>query len=212
MVSHGVTSTTLFFAPSRRPYILTTTSPSFERAANNGRGEWSYISPVAPCPVDMPPYLEHDITSLQSKYLVGTVSTNGGLVAVLEESGKIKIVKLTSASKGGIDCESYVDEQCSEQLSRQEKAGPTSLRFLESPEGLFVFAIDQNGTLVRHKWTDKEIENVLLEMPAPPAELPSIEPIPQMAELPSALTSWELPGTSIVSSLTAGSQSVVSYG
>ncbi|KAF2492912.1 hypothetical protein BU16DRAFT_93703 [Lophium mytilinum] len=212
MVSHGVTSATLFFAPSRRPYVLTTTSPSFERAANNGRGEWSYISPVAPCPVIMPPDLEHDLTSLRAKYLVGTVTTNGGLVAVLEEGGKIKILSLTGAVKGGLDCKRDVDEQCVAQLSTQEKASPTSLRFLESPEGLFVFAIDMNGKLIRHKWTNQRVENTLEDEPAPPAELPSIEPIPQMAELPSVLTSWELPGISTVSSVKVGGQSVVSYG
>ncbi|KAF2803244.1 uncharacterized protein BDZ99DRAFT_169639 [Mytilinidion resinicola] len=209
MVSYGVTSATLFFAPSRRPYILTTTSPSFERAANNGRGEWSYISPVAPCPVTMPPDLEHDLTSLRAKYLVGTVTSNGGLVAVLEEGGKIKILSLAGAVKGGIGCKREVDEQCVVQLSSQEKASPTSLRFLESPEGLYVFAIDQKGKLIRHKWTDQKVENDWEDEPAPPAELPSIEPIPQMAELPSNFTSWELPA---VSSIKVGGQSVISYG
>lgn len=194
MAAYAVTSTTVFFAPSTNPYVLTTTSPSFQRASNNARGEWSYISAVAPCPAELPEALIHDITNIQGKILVGTVTTNGGLVAILEKSGKIKILRLTQAPSGGLRCEPQVDEGCNIQLcSSLEKASPTSLRFEEGENGLYIVAVDTRGTLIRHRWTDSPVRSVLPTVLGPPAELYSVEMFPLTTELPTP--TWaELPG------------------
>jgi hypothetical protein len=79
----------------------------------------------------MPPEIEHDLTSLRAKYLVGTVTTNGCLVAVLQKGGKIKILSLQGSTSGGLACKNAVDGQCLVQLSKKENTSPTSLRFLD---------------------------------------------------------------------------------
>ena len=176
----------MFFAPSMRPYILTTTSPSFQRAANGLYGEWSYISPVAPCSAEVPETMVHNITELRKKILVGTVTTNGGLVAVVEKTGKMKVLGLTEGSPCGICCERQVNEVDSIQLcSSGEKASPTSLRFEETDQGLFIVAVDTNGKLVRHKWSRFPVKSVLPDIPGPPVELPSIEIVSPISELPT---------------------------
>jgi len=122
--------------------------------------------------------------------LVGTVTTNGGLIAVVEKSGKIKILSLARGSSGGLGCESEVDEECREGLCSQERASPTSLRFYESDRGLFIFAIDTNGRLIKHRWTSSPVKSVLADVPGPPVELEGFLSIP---ELPTPAR-WELAG------------------
>ncbi|OCL08474.1 hypothetical protein AOQ84DRAFT_40036 [Glonium stellatum] len=188
----GVTSATIFSAPSMRPYIFTTTSPSFQRAAGGLYGEWSYISPVAPCSTEVPEVMVHNITELRKKILVGAVTANGGLVAVLEKSGKIKVLSLTKGSPCGISCEKEVNEVHGVQLcSSMEKASSTSLRFEETDRGLFIMAVDTNGKLARHKWTGLPMKSTLPEIPGLPVELSSIEFISSTPELPTSEI-WEL--------------------
>lgn len=75
--------------------------------------------------------------------------------------------------------------------SSREKASPTSLRFEETDQGLFIVAVDTNGKLVRHKWSGSPVKSVLPDIPGLPVELPSIGIVSSTPELP-APEIWEL--------------------
>jgi len=151
-----LTSATLFNSPSRKPYVLCTTSPSSERelAAENGC-EWSFISPVASVPARMPMSLQHNIVELRKSVLVGAATSAGDLIAILEASGRVKLLSLDGNRDGGLCCHASKNPMNLKiRLSRQDRAHPTSLRFQESSEGLRIFAVDRHGELIVKTLTD----------------------------------------------------------
>src|SRR2546430_8756186 len=99
-------SATLFTSPSKRPYVLCTTSPSAERELNkeNG-GEWSFISPVVSSPAILPKSLSHRIEQLLGSIIAGAVTSVGEVLAVVESTGKIRLFRLNRQLDGGLCCQ-----------------------------------------------------------------------------------------------------------
>jgi len=143
----GMTSVSLFKSPSNNPYILCTTYPSSERGLT---GEWPLISPVFNSSGPVRHDIQHSIKLLRDPILVGAVTSVGELIAVLEASGKVRLLALDRGRDGGLHCPTYQNAalKFDKQLSKQESTHPTSLRFQETLEGLHIFAIDLYGKLI----------------------------------------------------------------
>jgi hypothetical protein len=78
-------------------------SPSSERELTTEKGgEWSFISPVAPGPTSMPMSLQHSIEQLLESVLVGAATSVGDLIAVLEASGRVRLLRLDQEIDGGL--------------------------------------------------------------------------------------------------------------
>jgi hypothetical protein len=116
----------------------------------------------------MPIPLQHNIIPLPGSVLVGAVTSAGDLIAVLEDSGIVKLLRLYRGIDGGLCCEDSVLE-LGKRLSSQDKAHATSLRFQESPGGLRIFAVDKWGRL---------ITRTLTETPDPPLSVSQILELP----------------------------------
>jgi hypothetical protein len=147
----GVTSARLFYSPSSRPYILSTTSPSTERVRNGG--EWTYISPVSDIPSLVPKELDQDLCQLGNAgaILTGAASASGDVVALLEETGTVLLFPLARGKIGGLAlarCQQPI--RLDRKLSKQEKASTTSLRFCAKGRNgpLHLYAIDIKGNIV----------------------------------------------------------------
>lgn len=146
---YGVTSARLFYSPSSRPYILSTTSPSNERFRNGG--EWTYISPVSDTPSRVPEELNQDLWRLRDAraILTGAATPNGDVVALLEETGKVLLFPLGPGKDGGLV--SFQEPiKLDKELSKQQKASTTSLRFCAKGPNrqLHLYAIDTKGRVV----------------------------------------------------------------
>lgn len=152
---YGVTSAHLFYSPSSRPYILSTTSPSNERFPNGG--EWTYISPVSDIPSRVPKELNLDLLRLYNAkaILTGAATPNGDVVALLEERGKVLLFPLAPGKDGGLmNLQDPIT--LSMELCKQQKASATSLRFCEKGTNrqVHLYAIDTKGRVV-HKSFDR---------------------------------------------------------
>lgn len=170
-----MTSVTLFKSPSRKPYVLCTTSPSSERGRT---GEWSFISPVAPGPASVPISIQHSIQWLRESVLVGAATSVGDLIAVLEASGSVRLLGLDRGIDGGLCCHApqHPVLELDGRLSRQERAPPTSLRFQETLRGLHIFAIDLRGKLIVKTLMKGAYPPLTTPIALEPLELPSFSP------------------------------------
>jgi hypothetical protein len=94
--------------------------------------------------------IQHRIQLLHDSVLVGTATSVGDLIAVLEASGRVRLLRLDRGRDGGLRCHTsqHLALEFGKQLSRQESAPPTSLRFQETLSGLHIFAIDLYGKLI----------------------------------------------------------------
>ena len=148
-VDYGVTSARLFYSPSSRPYILSTTSPSNERFRNGG--EWTYISPVSDTPSRVPKELDQNLWRLHDAraILTGAATPNGDVVALLEERGKVLLFPLGPGKGGGL-VNFQEPIKLDKELSKQQKASTTSLRFCAKGENrqLHLYAIDTKGRVI----------------------------------------------------------------
>jgi hypothetical protein len=146
---YGVTSVHLFYSPSSRPYILSTTSPSNERVRNGG--EWTYISPVSDTPSRVPEELSQDLLRLRNAraILTGAATPNGDVVALLEERGEVLLFPLGPGNSGGL-VNFQEPIKLEKELSKQQKASTTSLRFCAKGPNrqLHLYAIDTKGRVV----------------------------------------------------------------
>ena len=160
-------SAAIFTSPNDQPYVLCLTSPSSERAINGGRGEWSSIFSLPSGPSLVPVQLEHNIEHLREAVLAGTATARGDLVAVREAGGRLKILSLSSPanSSGGLCC-SKEPTTLDFRLCSQSRASPTSIRFQASGDGLFLFAIDIEGKIVRRLWSRTLVEYSRAPSPA----------------------------------------------
>lgn len=158
-----MTSASLFDSPSGKRYVLSTSSPSSERSRNEG--EWSFISPVdhSLVPRHPPPHLIHRLKQLKRRLPIGTgaVPRPGNLVALLEKTGKIILIPLTSNDRGGLCSANSEGEEPAElpiSLCTQAKLSMGCLRF--DPPGALLYAIDSKGKLIRasFKHTTSEID------------------------------------------------------
>jgi hypothetical protein len=150
MGDYGVTSVCLFYSPSFRPYVLSTTSPSNERFRNGG--EWTYISPVSDTPSGVPEELDQNLWRLRDDakaILTGAATPNGDVVALLEQTGKVLLFPLGPGRDGGL-VNSQEPIKLNKELSKQQKASTTSLRFCTKGTNrqLHLYAIDTKGRVV----------------------------------------------------------------
>ncbi|MCJ1398285.1 hypothetical protein MMC11_001482 [Xylographa trunciseda] len=152
MRARGVTSATLFETALSNPYVLCTTSPSRERARNNG--EWSYVSAVGDGPVRVPPQLDHDLWRLEKAkaIIAGAVSPDGTVIALLEETGKILLMPLVAEDGGGLSSLDPITVDT--RLHAQSSASPTALRFCQLDGHLCLVAVDPQGTVLRLTFQD----------------------------------------------------------
>ena len=152
MNAQGVTSASLFQTASLKPYILCTTSPSTERSRNDG--EWSYVSPIGPGPIKVPPQLDHNLWRLgKAKAIIaGATSLDGTVIALLEETGRILLMSLVAEDGGGLSSQ---DPIClDKQLKSRKKVSPTALRFCEVDRRLCLVAVDPQGIVIRQYFQD----------------------------------------------------------
>lgn len=127
-------------------------------------------------PAQVPMEIQHSIQSLRDSVLVGTATSRGDLIAVLEASGKVKLLRLDRGRDGGLYCHSSQHRalEFGKKLSRQEIAPPTSLKFQETLHGVHIFAIDLHGKLI--------VKTVVKDA-YPPHELDSSTQTVELAEL-----------------------------
>lgn len=148
--SRGITSAVLFNSPSTKPYVLCTTSPSNERAVN--QGEWSFISPIGSSPAVVPQKLEHSFSSLGKAkgILAGAASTSGKVIALLDEQGFLRIFRLAGIPTGGL-CSLGNPVILDHRLSKQQRLSTAAIRFQECDASLRLelFAIDIQGVVIR---------------------------------------------------------------
>src|SRR5205085_1292311 len=130
-----------------KPYLLATTSPSSERYNNNG--EWTFISAVADEPAKVPSDLQLDLAKLEKAkpIVAGTVPISGDLVALLENSGKIYLLRLRSIDGHIGSGEKPVT--LAEKLAGANKVSNTCLRFHVANGCLFLYAVDTEGTVIK---------------------------------------------------------------
>lgn len=160
----GVTSARLFYSPSSRPYILSTTSPSTERVRNGG--EWTYISPVSDTPSRVPQELDQDLYQLGNAgaILTGAATAHGDVIALLEETGTVSLFPLVASRNGGLaPAYSQRPIKLDKKLSRQEKASTTSLRFCTKGKSrqLHLYAIDTKGKVVWKSFDQWQISSAV---------------------------------------------------
>lgn len=155
---YGVTSAHLFYSPSSRPYILSTTSPSNERIHNGG--EWTYISPVSDTPSRVPEELNQNLRRLRKAkaILTGAATPNGNVVALLEKTGKVLLFPLGPGKGGGL-VNFQEPIKLDKELSEQQKASTTSLRFCAKGTNrqLHLYAIDTKGRVVWKSFNQEQL-------------------------------------------------------
>lgn len=148
----GVTSATMFDAPSGKPYILVTTWPSSERAKNGG--EFSFVSPVGAVPSTVPVEIEHPIIDPEdlSPIVAGAVSPFGDLVALLDKVGRIHVLPLANCEAGGLYTTSALMDISGERqrahLDARKIVSNHTLRFIWTSECLKLYALDPRGHLI----------------------------------------------------------------
>ena len=106
-------------------------------------------------PIVVPSILESNLSQFQNSggILSGAVSSDGDLVAFLEESGKIVILPLKSNVNGGLSADgSPTILSCSlNDLAQRKKVSSTCLRFCRNQQGEFLIAVDVKGNVVRKR-------------------------------------------------------------
>ncbi|KAI9771280.1 MAG: hypothetical protein M1840_002250 [Geoglossum simile] len=156
--ARGMECAVLFnYAKSGNPYVLCTTSPSYERARYDG--QWPFVSPVASSPAKVPPGLEHPFENLEisSAIHVGDASPDGRVVALWDATGSLILVPLSPSHSGGL--ENYHTRAPvtleAKLMNSRPSMPPTSLRFYVESGCLHLYAVDMEGGVVK-----KRIDNV----------------------------------------------------
>ena len=138
-----------------QPYILCTTAPSSERWYHDG--EWSFILPFAENAYrsQIRPVNEvYNFEQFQAHgpLITGCPSSQHHVFAVLEDSGRLSILRLDKHSDGGIhgreDAEGCPEkaEILPHSLCKQSRPSAGCLRF--DPSGSYLFAVDPKGKVV----------------------------------------------------------------
>lgn len=142
-----MTSATIYQSPSDRLYVLCTTAPSSERYNHNG--EWSFILPITGTSSrgdSHPASQVHDFEGLKyhRPLFAGCASSQHHVFAVLEDSGKLSILRLDKHNDGGIYSPGKA-EILEHSLCKQDRPLTRCLRF--DPSGS-LFGIDRKGKIV----------------------------------------------------------------
>jgi hypothetical protein len=132
----------------------------------------------------VPMETQHSIQLLRDSVLVGAATSVGDLIAVLETSGIVRLLRLDRGRDGGLRCHTseHAALKFDERLSRQESAAPTSLKFQETLSGLHLFAIDLYGKLIVKTVMKGAYPPLITSLPLAAQEL---DPSPLRAELGS---------------------------
>lgn len=158
--ARGIESASLFYSPSKRPYILCTTSPSSRRSKHNG--EWPFISPVNLGPVrKVPLELQHDFSALGNSLpiLAGAVSSCINVAAMLEDSGNLLLYTLINGPGGGIHSGgSHVVIKNAVSKRNKSLMSSTSVRFCVQEDTLisYLFVIDIKGKICKKAFTPQK--------------------------------------------------------
>ena len=144
-----MTSARVYQSPSKRLYILCTTAPSTERWRHDG--EWSFIlliPPNASKSYNHPDRVIHIFEQLKSHrpLLAGCPSSQHHVFAVLEDSGRLSVLRLDKHDDGGIHSPDEDAEVLAHSLCKQDRPLTDCLRF--DPSGSWLFAVDPKGTIV----------------------------------------------------------------
>jgi len=127
--------------------------------------------------------LENSIQQLHESFLVGAVTSVGDLMAVLEASGRVRLLALDRGTDGGVCCltSEIAALKINERLSPQESAPLTSLRFQGSSRGLYLFALDLHGKLIVKPVTRGQYPPPTLFIPPGPHLLSSSTSVVELA-------------------------------
>lgn len=144
-----MTSATIYQSPSNRQYVLCTTAPSTERWHYGG--EWSFILLIPPDASPKNPHqgnIIHNFEQLKShrSLLAGCPSSQHHVFAVLEDSGRMSVLRLDKHDDGGIHSPDEDTEFLQHSLCKQDRPLTQCLRF--DPSGSFLFAVDAKGKIV----------------------------------------------------------------
>ena len=144
-----MTSARVYHSPSKRLYLLCTTAPSTERWHHDG--EWSFILPILPNTPQS--HIQsgstiHDFQQLKRHrpLFAGYPSSKHHVFAVLEDSGRLSILRLDKHDGGGIHSPDENSEILKHCLCKQDRPLTDCLRF--DPSGSFLFAVDRNGKII----------------------------------------------------------------
>lgn len=145
----GVTSATVYQSPSNRLYVLCTTAPSTERWYHDG--EWSYILLIPPNPSRshlQPSSIIYNLEQTKSHrpLFAGCPSSQHHVFAVLEDSGRLSVLRLDRRDGGGIHSPDEDAEILAHSLCKQDRPLTDCLRF--DPSGSCLFAVDPKGSIV----------------------------------------------------------------
>ena len=145
----GITSASFYRAHSNRTCVLCTTSPSTERWRN--QGEWSFSLPVLNTTVPVLKCTTKAIHNFEQfrkhrALVAGAVSSRHNVLAVLEETGKIYILRLDAHEDGGIHSPELDAGKLAVRLAKQETPSANCLRF--DPDGERLFAVDIKGKII----------------------------------------------------------------
>ena len=143
-----MTSATIYRSPANRPYVLCTTAPSTERWHQDG--EWSYILPIpgnASRSYILPGSRTHNFEQLgdHRALFAGCPSSQHHIFAVLEDSGRLSVLRLDKHEDGGI-YSSDEAEILAHSLCKQNRPLPDCLRF--DATGSCLFAVDPRGKII----------------------------------------------------------------
>lgn len=146
-----MTSATIYRSPSNKAYVLCTTAPSTERWHHDG--EWSFILPILEVPekVSRSEILlssrVHSFNQLQDhrSLFAGCPSCQHHIFAVLENSGRLSVLRLERHDDGGIHSADSA-EILVHSLCKQDRPMPDCLRF--DPTGSHLFAVDPKGKII----------------------------------------------------------------
>ena len=141
-----MTSATIYQSPSNRQYVLCTTAPSTERWRNEG--EWSYIMLIPPNASPRHGNTVHNFEQLKThrSLLAGCPSSQHHAFAVLEDSGRLSVLRLDKHDDGGIHSPDEDTEILQHSLCKQDRPLTQCLRF--DPSGSFLYAVDAKGKIV----------------------------------------------------------------
>ena len=144
-----MTSATVYHSPSKRLYLLCTTAPSTERWHHDG--EWSFILLIPPNASRShihPGSTTHNFEQLKHHrpLFAGCPSSKHHVFAVLEDSGRISILRLDKHDGGGIYSPDEHAEILAHSLCKQDRPLTDCLRF--DPSSSFLFAVDPKGKIV----------------------------------------------------------------
>lgn len=161
----GISSTSLFESSLSNPYVLVTTLPSLERVVH--QGEWSFISPIGSAHVRVHERLVHDLVRLRKSgpILTGVVCPRVGTIALVEDLGKnqarILTMPMVAEEGGGLSANDPMPLDggtLAIQDHERIKVSSTALRFHQTENGYYLFAVDIEGKFIKTaltKYTDK---------------------------------------------------------